>query len=212
MIPDKDDFLLLIDGPTLDDPELWRGCGEKDFQPIKKRSSSRYMTVWFHSGPVQKEFHGFEATYYASCGGVFSQSEGVIMSPNYPEEYDQGIDCEWLIQLVPGHVVQLKFAQSHEYPFNIDGHGTYCNESAYADDYIALYNGPTTDNPLAPDSRNEQLSPFHCGLYDEDPDFKLPGFKSTESSGKGVRTYSLNHITRDLARFSCTVRVLGTPD
>ena len=113
------------------------------------------------------------------------QSEGVIMSPNYPEEYDQGIDCEWLIQLVPGHVVQLKFAQSHEYPFNIDGHGTYCNESAYADDYVALYNGPTTDNPLAPDSRNEQLSPFHCGLYDEDPDFKLPGFKSTESSGKG---------------------------
>ena len=72
-------------------------------------------------------------------------------------------------------------------PFNIDGHGTYCNESAYADDYVALYNGPTTDNPLAPDSRNDQLSPFHCGLYDEDPDFKLPGFKSTESSGKGVR-------------------------
>ena len=77
-------------------------------------------------------------------------------------------------------------AESHEMPFNIDGHGTYCNESAYADDYVALYNGPTTDNPLAPDSRNDQLSPFHCGLYDEDPDFKLPGFKSTESSGKGV--------------------------
>ena len=72
-------------------------------------------------------------------------------------------------------------------PFNIDGHGTFCNESAYADDYVALYNGQTTDNPLAPDSRNDQLSPFHCGLYDEDPDFKLPGFKSTESSGKGVR-------------------------
>ena len=74
------------------------------------------MTVWFHSGPAQKQFHGFEATYYASCGGVFSESNGVIMSPNYPEEYDLGVDCEWLIQLVPGHVVQLKFGQSQGSP------------------------------------------------------------------------------------------------
>ena len=39
--------------------------------------------------------------------------KGVIMSPNYPNNYDSNDDCGWLVQVDRSHVVELMFEVRH---------------------------------------------------------------------------------------------------
>ena len=41
-------------------------------------------------------------TIVAGCGGIINADEGNITSPNYPNKYDQNLDCEWRIITRPG--------------------------------------------------------------------------------------------------------------
>lgn len=45
----------------------------------------------------------------AECGGLFTDVRGTIQSPGYPQNYGNGIHCEWLIRSGDAHRVQLKF-------------------------------------------------------------------------------------------------------
>ena len=102
-----------------------------------------------------------------------SASEGVISSDGYPDEYPTGQYCNWYIEMEQGHTVELKFYHDNENPFNIDGHGDYCNETNYAGDYIALYNGENAGAPaLQQDLSEKIITQYHCGLMQEgDVDF-----------------------------------------
>ena len=43
----------------------------------------------------------------AGCGGIINADEGNITSPNYPNKYDQNLDCEWRIITSPGSRVMV---------------------------------------------------------------------------------------------------------
>ena len=83
---------------------------------------------------------GFRASYTtkeSKCGGVFKSDRGVIMSPNYPNNYDSNDDCGWLVEVDTNHVVQLMFED-----FDVEPH----SNCSY--DHVALYDGNSTDAPL----------------------------------------------------------------
>ena len=52
----------------------------------------------------------------AGCGGTFSALTATILSPNYPNNYDNNLGCEWLITVAEGHTVELTFNT-----FNVEG-------------------------------------------------------------------------------------------
>ncbi|XP_040824205.1 cubilin [Ochotona curzoniae] len=41
---------------------------------------------------------GFSATFVSRCGGTFTDQSGYIISPNYPKQYDNNMNCTYLIQ------------------------------------------------------------------------------------------------------------------
>lgn len=43
------------------------------------------------------------------CGGTFTDSEGVIISPNWPNDYTHNLQCVYLIRLPAGETVMLNF-------------------------------------------------------------------------------------------------------
>lgn len=48
---------------------------------------------------------GIELT---GCGGSVENINGTVASPNYPNNYDNGIYCEWVIS-VPSGRIQIEF-------------------------------------------------------------------------------------------------------
>ena len=49
-----------------------------------------------------RDKHSKYFTIVTGCGGIINADEGNISSPNYPNKYDQNLDCEWRIITSPG--------------------------------------------------------------------------------------------------------------
>ena len=45
--------------------------------------------------------------YFIECGGKLKSHSGQIYSPNYPNNFDAQDNCEWLIEVVEGHVIDF---------------------------------------------------------------------------------------------------------
>ncbi|KAG7265578.1 hypothetical protein CRUP_019246 [Coryphaenoides rupestris] len=45
-----------------------------------------------------------------ACGGTLRGTAGSIGSPNYPEEYENNLDCMWSILAEPGDTIALVFS------------------------------------------------------------------------------------------------------
>lgn len=53
-------------------------------------------------------YYFIQAKWSSTCGGVFTQSSGKIISPNYPKDYPYDIKCNYTIS-VPGQEIKLTF-------------------------------------------------------------------------------------------------------
>ncbi|KAM7406247.1 hypothetical protein PAMP_000635 [Pampus punctatissimus] len=72
-------------------------------------------------------------TCIATCGGNVSGPSGVILSPNYPQPYPAGKECDWRIRVNPDFVIALIFKS-----FNM--------EPSY--DFLHIYEGEDSNGPL----------------------------------------------------------------
>ncbi|GLD71733.1 CUB and sushi domain-containing protein 1-like protein [Lates japonicus] len=72
-------------------------------------------------------------TCIATCGGNISGPSGVILSPNYPQPYPPGKECDWRIRVNPDFVIALIFKS-----FNM--------EPSY--DFLHIYEGEDSNGPL----------------------------------------------------------------
>ena len=41
------------------------------------------------------------------CGGNLTELQGTILSPGYPDPYDNNLSCSWLIELEQGNGIQV---------------------------------------------------------------------------------------------------------
>ncbi|KAF3832537.1 hypothetical protein F7725_026202 [Dissostichus mawsoni] len=69
----------------------------------------------------------------ATCGGNVSGPSGVILSPNYPQPYPAGKECDWRVRVNPDFVIALIFKS-----FNM--------EPSY--DFLHIYEGEDSNGPL----------------------------------------------------------------
>ncbi|XP_012879669.1 PREDICTED: CUB and sushi domain-containing protein 1-like [Dipodomys ordii] len=72
-------------------------------------------------------------TCIAACGGNLTGPAGVILSPNYPQPYPPGKECDWRIKVNADFVIALIFKS-----FNM--------EPSY--DFLHIYEGEDSNSPL----------------------------------------------------------------
>uniref|UniRef100_A0A7N4NRF0 CUB and Sushi multiple domains 2 n=1 Tax=Sarcophilus harrisii TaxID=9305 RepID=A0A7N4NRF0_SARHA len=81
-------------------------------------------------------------TCIAPCGGDLSGPSGVILSPNYPEPYPPGKECDWKVTVSPDYVIALVF-------------NTFNLEPGY--DFLHIYDGLDSHSPLIGSFYGSQL-------------------------------------------------------
>ncbi|KAB1253791.1 Cubilin [Camelus dromedarius] len=56
---------------------------------------------------------GFSASFMSLCGRTFTNPSDYIVSPNYPKQYDNNMNCTYIIEADPLSVVLLTFVSFH---------------------------------------------------------------------------------------------------
>ncbi|CAJ1083788.1 CUB and sushi domain-containing protein 2 [Xyrichtys novacula] len=72
-------------------------------------------------------------TCTAPCGGNLTGPSGLILSPDYPEPYPHGRECDWRVTVTQDYVIALSFNQ-------------FSLEPSY--DFLHIYDGPDSLSPL----------------------------------------------------------------
>uniref|UniRef100_A0AAQ4QYC2 CUB and Sushi multiple domains 2 n=1 Tax=Gasterosteus aculeatus aculeatus TaxID=481459 RepID=A0AAQ4QYC2_GASAC len=72
-------------------------------------------------------------TCTAPCGGNLTGPSGLILSPDYPEPYPHGRECDWTVTVTLDYVIALSFNQ-------------FSLEPSY--DFLHIYDGPDSLSPL----------------------------------------------------------------
>ncbi|XP_076027535.1 cubilin [Genypterus blacodes] len=132
------DFLEIADGLLPEDP-VTRYCSTSSPPPLQTTGPAAW--IHFHSdGSVSDR--GFFITYTTSpsdpgCGGTYTRSEGIIISPNWPDDYAHNRQCVYLIRLPVGETVTLNFTH-----MSLESHGS-CNF-----DYVEVRDGGEETSPL----------------------------------------------------------------
>lgn len=118
-----------------------------------------------------------------SCVHHVLSTEGVVSSPNYPDQYPSRKECTWKFETTPGHRIKLVFDS-----FELEPH----QECAY--DHVALYDGDSANDPLLGRFCGSKvphpiLSTAHSMLmaFRSDPSVQRNGFRATHSTVCGGR-------------------------
>ncbi|XP_078420929.1 scavenger receptor cysteine-rich domain-containing protein DMBT1-like isoform X3 [Cetorhinus maximus] len=134
------DYIAIYDGPSTNSVLLSKFCNGSD---EIFTSSSSSMTIYFRSDSSVTR-RGFAANYSSlpnndggSCGGYLDAAYGSILSPNYPYPYPNNAQCSWYIRGDRNHIIKLQFTYVEL---------EYTSTCSY--DYIAIYDGPTTNSVL----------------------------------------------------------------
>uniref|UniRef100_A0A8D0GFF0 Cubilin n=1 Tax=Sphenodon punctatus TaxID=8508 RepID=A0A8D0GFF0_SPHPU len=105
---------------------LSTGCGNVAPGPVD--APSNVVTIVFQSQDIPG--HGFSASFISRCGANFTGPEGRIISPNYPSQYDNNLNCNYIIDVGPQSFVMLRFES-----FNLE-----CNRTC-AYDAVKIFRG-----------------------------------------------------------------------
>ncbi|XP_049840781.1 cubilin-like [Schistocerca gregaria] len=141
------DFLRFYDGLSERDPIFAEFCNSSEPEPLMSPGST--VMIHFHSDNESSDT-GFQIAYstvpgMSGCGGLFTDAEKTITSPNYPQQYPRNIDCEWTIRLPPGERLSIEFTD-----FELE------DSRSCIFDFVELRDGNSEESPLIG---------RYCGVY-----------------------------------------------
>ncbi|KPP69550.1 cubilin-like, partial [Scleropages formosus] len=104
-------YVLFRDGLLPEDPVLAKYCSTSSPPPLLTTGPSAW--IHFHSDFSTSDL-GFHITYTTSpsdpgCGGTYTDSEGIIISPNWPNNYAHNRQCIYVLRQPPNDAVALNF-------------------------------------------------------------------------------------------------------
>ncbi|XP_076766726.1 cubilin [Xylocopa sonorina] len=177
------DRLQIYGGENDEAPLLVELCYSP--KPVVYTSFGNKMFLRFHSDSGYAAT-GFNASYKMvplTCGGKYTADTGVIFSANYPKNYPNKQNCEWLLQVDQHYVVNITFLD-----FDLE------DTRQCTDDYVRIYDGPTRDSPLLGSHCRNQLPPSYVSTSNEmlivmrtDSALSAKGFKAKYSKACGAR-------------------------
>lgn len=124
------DYLEIRDGYWIRSPMLGRLCAGNVVMPQPFISSSYRLLVTYKTSSKHQGHKGFVGSYEAICGGEVVMEEGVLQSPNFPEDYRPNKECTWRITVPDDYQIALQFQS-----FEIENH----DNCVY--DYLEVHDG-----------------------------------------------------------------------
>ncbi|XP_065114614.1 cubilin [Paramisgurnus dabryanus] len=105
------DYLEIRDGLLPEDAVMGKYCSTSSPPPLQTTGPTAW--IHFHSDFSVSD-RGFHITYTTSpsdpgCGGVYTETEGIIISPNWPNNYAHNRQCIYIIRMPQNEVVALNF-------------------------------------------------------------------------------------------------------
>ncbi|KAI8767258.1 mucin protein, partial [Biomphalaria glabrata] len=88
---------------------------------------------------------------FTACGGQLTDQAGVILSPNFPNNYPDDAVCQWNITVAPNQIIDFRFKR-----LDLD---RWDNQACY--DSVYIYDGPSTQYVTIGDYYR------YCGHNDE---------------------------------------------
>ncbi|XP_062489682.1 cubilin isoform X1 [Pezoporus occidentalis] len=128
---------------------LTTGCGSSAPDPVV--APNNVITTVFQSQDAPGP--GFSASFTSKCGVNFTRPAGRIVSPNYPSQYDNNLNCSYIIDQGQQSLVILEFETFHlEAPALVSRICLY--------DGLSIFSGTTvTPHPLITLCGNELPAP-----------------------------------------------------
>ncbi|XP_031574335.1 uncharacterized protein LOC116308106 [Actinia tenebrosa] len=77
---------------------------------------------------------GIYGTYFPNCDYQYNSSEGALMTPNFPKNYNHNSLCKWLISVPKGKAIKLTF-------FDFEVEGDQDNGPKCLNDYVIVMEG-----------------------------------------------------------------------
>ncbi|MGH0171390.1 UNVERIFIED_CONTAM: hypothetical protein FKN15_002387, partial [Acipenser sinensis] len=118
------------------------------------------------------------------CGGVLTKRRGTILSPGYPEPYDNNLNCIWKITVPEGAGIQIQiisFATEHNWD-SLDFYDGADNNAPRLGSYSVL----CPANDMRFDSTGVILSP---GYPDSYPNLQMCAWSITVEKGYHITLY-----------------------
>ncbi|XP_021357124.1 cubilin-like [Mizuhopecten yessoensis] len=106
---------------------LGRWCS--NLTPPQQNSTTNRLVVKFRSD-INTNGNGFSANWTVGCGSEFTELTGRIFSPGYPQQYENGLLCNYTIKTDPQRFIVLNFIV-----FELEG-GSRCQY-----DYLQAFTG-----------------------------------------------------------------------
>ncbi|XP_044726579.1 cubilin-like [Chrysoperla carnea] len=109
------DYIEIREGPNKYPEQknfITKYCGKNI--PPTWTSTSNEVVVRFHSDFISMDDarnFGYRIRYDTVCGGIFNDLNGVIISPNYPNDAWKMKTCEYLISVPISSAIKLSFVQ-----------------------------------------------------------------------------------------------------
>ncbi|XP_002730804.1 cubilin-like [Saccoglossus kowalevskii] len=145
-IETENDYIKVYDGPS--SQNILIGLYSGSTIPTVRLSLGTVIEAHFHSDDF-REFQGFAARFTAvddHCGGSFLADMGIFTSPNYPENYDDNMDCYYFISVSEGKTIQIQFNE-----FNLED--VCC-------DKVDIYDGDTMSAALLGSYKGTSVPPI----------------------------------------------------
>ena len=107
------DYVEIHSGLGIETPTLEKYCNTSHPEPVL--SPSHTATVHFHSDADSSD-QGFQIAFNVvegipGCGGVYTASIGVIMSPNSIDgKYQHNLVCDYIISMPENNRVSIEFS------------------------------------------------------------------------------------------------------
>lgn len=103
------DFLEVFDGKDASARSLGKFC-DSNRHPLDIQTSTNYAYIRFVTDRSNQN-RGFNINYVTKCNTTLMGWNGVIESPNFPQDYPHRIECEWTIQTFKGNQIYVEFTE-----------------------------------------------------------------------------------------------------
>jgi cubilin len=104
------DYVEIFDGRDPSGDKLGRFCTTELLQPLQLETKSNHAFVRLTTDATHQE-RGFSLRYSINCNRTIeNQHNGIIESPNFPENYPHNLNCEWRIKATANNKIRYEFS------------------------------------------------------------------------------------------------------
>jgi cubilin len=104
------DYVEIFDGRDPSDKKLGKFCTTEMLQPLQLETTGNHAFVRLITDATH-QLRGFNLRYNFNCNRTIENlHNGVIESPNFPENYPNNLNCEWRIKATKGNKIQYEFS------------------------------------------------------------------------------------------------------